>query len=50
MGPRESSLTRFMIIPLISRTDMSAFLHSFPSHTMALTLSRPGLELCSQGA
>lgn len=42
-------LTLFMIIPLISRTDMSAFLQSFPSHTMALTLSRPGLELCSQG-
>lgn len=36
-------------MPLISRTDMSAFLHSLPSHTMALTLSRPGLELCSQG-
>lgn len=38
-----------MIMPLISRTDMSAFLHSFPSQTMALTLSRPGLELCSHG-
>lgn len=44
------SLTLFMIMPLISRTDMSAFLHSFPSHTMALTRSRPGLELCSHGA
>lgn len=40
-----SELTLFMIIPLISSTDRSAFLQSLPSHTMALTFSKPGWEL-----
>ena len=38
------SLTLLMMMPLISSTDMSVFLHSFPSQIIALTRSEAGLE------
>lgn len=41
--------TLFMITPLISSADMSAFLQSLPSQTIALIFSSPGWELWSQG-
>lgn len=40
--------TRVRMIPLISSTDMSAFLHSPCSHIMALTRSFDGWQACSQ--
>jgi len=40
--------TLLMIIPLISSTDMSTFLQSFPSQISALTLADAGLVFCSQ--
>lgn len=42
-------LTLFIIIPLISSTDISAFLQSLPSHTIALIFSSPGFKLWIQG-
>lgn len=43
-----SSLTLLMIIPLISSTDMSTFLQSFPSQISALTFADAGLVFWSQ--
>lgn len=42
------SLTLLMMIPLISRTERSSFLHSFPSQMRALTFEEAGLVFCSQ--
>ena len=42
------NLTLLMMMPLISNTDISIFLHSFPSQIIALTRSEAGLELWSQ--
>jgi len=42
-----SPLTLLMMIPLISSTDMSTFLQSFPSQISALTFADSGLVFCS---
>lgn len=41
-------LTRVRMMPLISSTDMSAFLHSPCSQMIALTRSLAGWQACSQ--
>lgn len=43
-----AALTLLMMIPLISSTDMSTFLQSFPSQIRALTFVDAGLVFCSQ--
>lgn len=43
-GTTPLGLTLLMMTPLISSTDMSVFLHSFPSQIIALTRSEAGLE------
>lgn len=43
----KKDFTRVRMIPLISRTDISAFLHSPCSQIMALTRSFEGWQACS---
>lgn len=45
---KKTLVTRVRMMPLISSTDMSAFLHSPCSQIIALTRSLDGWHACSQ--